>query len=457
MRPHSLFNEVAFEPGGDVIGWSANDERTRGSEFLRLRLVKEGSDFEFPALGRNLNIRFDNKNRALETSADLDPLRQSEILALPETLEEQGWRSMSDNETQLQNFCTLENPKSDLKLQWSKSNALLNLVLRRCHGTGLWSFHVSTFDFPLGELDESKVTRVQEQRLIAPALIKDVDLTLLKAQDWRQRKLGINLLSQVNSEEVLPSLLNGFYDSDLEVRQAAAIGLMSWGSKAESHLAKALNDPNPFMRGDALRILARSMRHQPHPAVYRLLNDSSAYVRISAVRALLPFAKDNTVIKTLMSSLNKEFEENKNSNTFLNDEFHSELVMTLAESRDVRVANLLIKVLPLELQVNEPASTRAEIKAGEVLREMKTWMGTDYLQSIVKKSSVLANRQKALSIMAHWRKSGDEEVFIKALKDEALAPHALGLLKYFDSDAVRLVLEETQKPVGSEPIKVQAR
>jgi hypothetical protein len=443
LRPQSFFSEVTVEPGGSAQGWDRLDSKTRNEGYLRLAVDKEGKSVLFPSLARDLKIKTDAQKRVQFVEGRLDAISLKKLMAFPEALESAGWRALGPNAEELAKFCSQAHANSPHRrsLEWTQADALLTLSIERCSARqATWSMSAKTWLVPLGSLDAARAAELKQQRETSQLTLKQVDQALLSDKDWRQRKLGLGLLARVNDVAAIPLLAHGFYDLDVEVRRAAALGLLSWGSKAQDFLTRALNDPNPYMRGDALKIVAFAQRHTPNPAAIKLLDDPSSYVRVSAVQALAPLAKDNEVLKTLMRTFDKEYEkvDPAKSEALLEDPFVAELVIAISRAQDVRTAPMLLKAMSKTLSVPGANDQRAkaEAEAAHALRGMKNWLGVDYLQAIVKRSPNLSNREKALAIMARWREPGDEAAYVKAIRDPDLQPQVLRLASAFKSDAV---------------------
>ena len=445
LRPPSLFAKVRVEPGAEVIGWDAIDPKTRSSGFLRLTIEKEQVPITFPSLAKNLKIEFTSNQKVIKIESSLDPINGEKLLAFPDTIENAGWRPTASNQKMLRSYCVSKELRP-LSLEWVKADAVLAIEVKKCAEVASWSMSASTTFFALGRVDYARAQRIKEQRESKKTTLGEVDRSLLSNIDWRQRKLGISLISQVNDVNVIPLLSHAFYDKDVEVRQTAAVALLSWGAKVEPYLEKALADQNPYMRGDALRIVAASRKHAPHPASFQLLSDPSDYVQVSAVQALAPFVKDSQVLMTLMRSFDKEFSKTKKG------PYVDELVRAIASAEDPRTASTLLEAVPkIILPFEAKYKGQALYEAIHSLRGMKNWLGVDYLQAIVKRSSNLENREKALAIMALNREPGDEASFIKALQAPELRAFAMTLVPAFQSEAVNAAVARLQEP------QVQAR
>jgi hypothetical protein len=455
LRPPDLFSEVVVEPGGSAKGLGQIDSKTQTKGFIRLSVEKEAVSVQFPGLARQLQVEHNAAKVVTRISSQLDPIPTAELLKFPSTLELAGWRPTETNEKILTAFCAQGSGKiSEVGkvLTWVKADAVLHVQVQQCTETAKWSMSAESAVFALGSLNKEKAQQIRERREVAGTPLNEVDQSLLSSADWRQRRLGYGLLAQVNDATVIPLLAKGFYDRDVEVRQTVATGLLSWGTRVEEFLNKALVDKDAFMRGDALRIVSLANRFKPHPAAIRMLSDSSDYVRVSAVQALGPFVRDNFVLKTLMGAFDREMQKSApspGSRDHFKNLFIVELVKVIASADDVRTAGTLLKAMPLILSSESLLPGAPEIEAARSLRSMKNWLGTDYLQAISRRSANLETRQKALTIMAHWRETGDEAVYIKALEDPALRPHAQTLSKFFNSIAVQQVVSRSATDVNA--------
>lgn len=457
LRPPSLFHSLHIEPGNKLMGWNEMDEKVRIQGFLRLIIKKEGLDYVFPALAHKVKFDFENEQHVSRVTSQLSPIPRKIALELPLSLERSGWRPTGEHLHTLKLVCSKSpNISLPITLRWNKSDAEISLKIEDCREDLIWSMEARSNRALLGSLDLNAALDLKQRREKFRLPLESVDLKLLSEVDWRQRKLGLMLLSQVEEAAVVPILVQSLYDMDLEVRRTAAIALVSWGSRVEVFLEKALRDPNPFVRSDALRIVSLAMRNQAHPIALRFLHDKDTRVRVSAVQSLSGWIKDDIVFKTFIHALELQltaFELKKSpfqESEFLKDPFVSELIRVIASTQDPRAASVLLRSIPKVLAPEGSEYSSVQTAAAESLRNMKNWLGLDYLQAMFRHLSPrqenLSTREKALSIMSRWRESGDESVYLRALNDPQLRPHALSLLDSFRTAEINAAVEKLSSP-----------
>jgi HEAT repeat protein len=104
------------------------------------------------------------------------------------------------------------------------------------------------------------------------------------------RRLAVWALSESdpNSEYVVPGLVKALGDQDHEVRRIANQALVQWSTQTIPALIKAVKDPTPKVREEAIFALANigQSAKEAVPALLQALKDENKLVRIQAVGCL---------------------------------------------------------------------------------------------------------------------------------------------------------------------------
>jgi HEAT repeat protein len=109
----------------------------------------------------------------------------------------------------------------------------------------------------------------------------------LQHPHWQVRLKAVRMIRQHQSPENLQLLITMLSDSDNDVREAAAEGILVYQQQALEGLAKTLQESVLHAREAALHILIRLNHPNSTPVlVNALLHDESAWVRIPAAQAL---------------------------------------------------------------------------------------------------------------------------------------------------------------------------
>jgi HEAT repeat protein len=129
-------------------------------------------------------------------------------------------------------------------------------------------------------------------------------LDLLQVDDPDQRWWAVRVLSQSHHARV-EWLLPVLNDPDVEVRQAAALGLGSHPCEAAiDPLIQALGDPDSMLATLAMHALVANGKNAV-PALLAVPSDAPLSVRIHVIRALAEI-QDHRAIPALMSALEED-------------------------------------------------------------------------------------------------------------------------------------------------------
>lgn len=263
----------------------------------------------------------------------------------------------------------------------------------------------------------------------------------LEDEDWRVRKISVEMLLDIKGEKAIKGLINTLYNEDsANARNSAMEGLVALGPEATSHLIRAYKGSSADVRKFIIDILGESGDLKALPLLLKALEDKDENVRASAVDHLGNIRGNDTVVKALTKIL-------KSGDIWV----AYSAADALGRIGDAKVVNSLISVLPQEA-LREPgiralgqiaeASTLVSIapflkdNSKTIREETVKAIGQFFLKGIpgetIAKSIKKALGKKASSILLPNTGSNKKEVRVAASL-------LLGLLS--DKKAISFLLE----------------
>jgi len=182
---------------------------------------------------------------------------------------------------------------------------------------------------------------------------------LLSDPSNRLRRNLIEMMMQADYDTALPLVRPLLKDSAITVRETALAAVSKWGDKvsAEDVRQIAYNDPNPFVRPQAVLTLTKLLGQDALPDLVDLSEDLNLHVRRAAAQSMAELDYLTSEAKSALLRLAK-------------DEDTAEFTREALEVHDLSAIRPLP---PVEQKLNAPFPEKLHSKSGSLLTLLESW------------------------------------------------------------------------------------